>query len=183
MWRVVKSPLNTVTQFTNGDKYLNEAIDAFLRAVELSEWENTAAVYDLALLYRNIGELELAKEYLDKSLCRERSLGIFGKINAFEQLGLILKDLAENCTCSQEKKTTSGEQPVNAAHGFENSISVVCQEPRYPRSHWRHLALLPYPSTGGGQLKAQLTGQIPREGETLSANQKAQAVPRSSAGH
>ena len=103
MWRVVKSPLNTVTQFTNGDKYLNEAIDAFLRAVELSEWENTAAVYDLALLYRNIGELELAKEYLEKSLCRERSLGIFGKINAFEQLGLILKDLAENCTCSQEK--------------------------------------------------------------------------------
>ena len=104
MWRVVKSPLNTVTQFTKGDKYLNEAIDAFLRAVELSEWENTAAVYDLALLYRNIGELELAKEYLEKSLCRERSLGIFGKINAFEQLGLILKDLAENCTCSQEKK-------------------------------------------------------------------------------
>ena len=183
VWRLAKSPLKTAVTLSRGDAYVDEAVDALSRAVELSEWENSFAVYDLALLYRRLGELELAKEYLEKSLSREHCFDNFGQINRFEQLGLILKDLAENCTCSQEKKTTSGEQPVNAAHGFENSISVVCQEPRYPRSHWRHLALLPYPSTGGGQLKAQLTGQIPREGETLSANQKAQAVPRSSAGH
>ena len=71
MWRVVKSPLKTTTCFAKGDAYLDETVNALSQAVELSEWENAFAVYDLALVYKSMGELERAKEHLEKMLLKE----------------------------------------------------------------------------------------------------------------
>ena len=48
VWRIAKSPLKTAVTLSRGDAYVDEAVDALSRAVELSEWENSFAVYDLA---------------------------------------------------------------------------------------------------------------------------------------
>ncbi|KAK7088436.1 uncharacterized protein [Littorina saxatilis] len=104
MWKLVKSPTKGTTQFSREDPFIAEAIDSLLRAVEISEWENARAIYALAMLHKSLGEYELARECLEKSLWKEHCLGVFDKINFFEQVGLILNEMAEKQTDEPKKK-------------------------------------------------------------------------------
>ncbi|KAK7098511.1 hypothetical protein V1264_002785 [Littorina saxatilis] len=96
MQRVVKSPPAGVTRFTRDDKYVMEALHNLERAVEVSEGENTAAMYDLAILQKALNELPAAKKTLQKCLKNQHNMRHTDQISAFEQMGLVTKEMAES---------------------------------------------------------------------------------------
>ena len=102
IWKTIKSPLRPNIKFTKGDPYLEETIRYLSLAVDISEEENGSAVYDLALVYRAMGELEMAKDCLEKTI--HRGLVGMNKIRFFEQLGLIMVDIANKCIHQDEEK-------------------------------------------------------------------------------
>ena len=62
---IVKSPSRDATRFSRSDPFVQEAMDAFQKAVDLSEGENIRAVYDLALMHRALDEFDEALKLLD----------------------------------------------------------------------------------------------------------------------
>ena len=116
--RIVKSPSRDAVRFSRTDPFVQEAMDAFEKAVELSEGENIPAVYDLALMHRALDELEEALKLLDTiQQARLKSMGPFYKINAYEQAGLILKDMSETERDQERRKKLNeeGESKLNMA--------------------------------------------------------------------
>ena len=116
--RIVKSPSRDAVRFSRTDPFVQEAMDAFKKAVELSEGENIRAVYDLALMHRALDELEEALKLLDTiQQARLKSMGPFDKINAYEQAGLILKDMSETEGNEERRKKLNeeGESKLNMA--------------------------------------------------------------------
>ena len=115
---IVKSPSRDAIRFSRTDPFVQEAMDAFKKAVELSEGENIPAVYDLALMHRALDELEEALKLLDTiQQARLKSMGPFYKINAYEQAGLILKDMSEMESDEERRKKLNeeGESKLNMA--------------------------------------------------------------------
>ena len=114
--RIVKSPSSDAVRFSRTDPFVQEAMDAFKKAVELSEGENIRAVYDLALMHRALDELEEALKLLD-TMQRLKSMGPFDKINAYELAGLILKDMSEMESDEERRKKLNeeGESKLNMA--------------------------------------------------------------------
>ena len=116
--RTVKSPSRDAVKFSRTDPFVQEAMDAFKKAVELSEGENIPAVYDLALMHRALVELKEALKLLDTiQQARLKSMGTFDKINAYEQAGLILKDMSEMESDEERRKKLNeeGEFKLNMA--------------------------------------------------------------------
>ncbi|XP_076466844.1 uncharacterized protein LOC143298058 isoform X2 [Babylonia areolata] len=114
----VKSPLGKAEQFNRTDEFVQQALDALEKAVAISKEENKRAVYDLALMHRALGEFDKALELLDKiQLTKQKSLRPFDKINAYEQAGLILKDMSMRESDVRKKKRLAeeGESKLNTA--------------------------------------------------------------------
>ncbi|KAK7115462.1 hypothetical protein V1264_001319 [Littorina saxatilis] len=98
LMRAIKSPPNKkVTTFTEGRKFVAEAIEQLQKAIEFSEKENTRAMYDLGLLYKALNQSEKALDVFDEIYNRENSTGPLDVIGAYEQSGLILLDQSQLC--------------------------------------------------------------------------------------
>ena len=93
-----KSPPRAVTRFSRNDRYVPEALRNFRKAVEFSEGENTPALYDLALMHKSLGELAKAKENLEAIVMNQRQVSGFYQIDVYEQLGLIMREMAHSAT-------------------------------------------------------------------------------------
>ena len=104
MQRVIKSPPKGVTTFSRGDKFVKEALCNLEKAIEFSEGENARAIYDLALLLKRLGQLEEAEQYLQKMLKNQESVLDGDYAKAFEQIGLIKKDMADSERDESKKK-------------------------------------------------------------------------------
>ncbi|XP_070177856.1 uncharacterized protein [Littorina saxatilis] len=121
--------------FSLEDDYIKEAIEAFQKAVELSEGENVRAVYHLAVTYRSVGNLREARRWLDVITGRshsQASYGPFDRINAYEQAGLVLREMSE---VEEDEKTRQqlreeGEEKLKMALRL---CSRLCQ--RLPALH------------------------------------------------
>ncbi|KAL8612393.1 hypothetical protein ACOMHN_008378 [Nucella lapillus] len=131
MQRMMKSPPRGVTRFTRDDKFIKEALSNFKKAIEFSLGENTRAMYDLALLLKSLGELEEAKENLQEMLKHQYGLFPTDVVNIYEQMGLILKELAESETDEAKKKhllqnsaTMLQMAVTSAAEIFSKSVGV-----------------------------------------------------------
>ncbi|XP_076453038.1 uncharacterized protein LOC143288435 [Babylonia areolata] len=103
-WKIAKCPLTPFTKLSKEDPYVTEAIESLKQAAEISMWGNSAAIYDLALIYRNIGELEQAKKSLETTLSQGLNLGTYYRVSYYEQLGLVLGEMAEQSP-SEESRT------------------------------------------------------------------------------
>ena len=104
MQRVLKSPPQGVTRFSRDDKYVMEALHNFTQAVEFSKGENTRALYDLAILQKSLGELKEAIANLNKMLLFRKHMFPADQICVYEQMGLIMKEMAESETDEDNKK-------------------------------------------------------------------------------
>ena len=104
MQRVNKSPPKGVTTFSRGDRYVEEALCNFRKAIEFSEGENARAIYDLALLLKRLGQLEEAEQSLQKMLKNQESMLDADYAKAFEQIGSIKKDMADSERDESKKK-------------------------------------------------------------------------------
>ena len=104
MQKIVKSPPTSVTRFSKGDKFVQDALYNFERAVTFSEGENTRALYDLALLQKSMGQLEEAKENLEKMIRNKQQMFDADQTSVYEQIGLIMKEMAESETEEASKK-------------------------------------------------------------------------------
>ncbi|KAL8599123.1 hypothetical protein ACOMHN_007839 [Nucella lapillus] len=115
---MVKSSSTEAEQFSHTDEFVQQAMDAFQKAIGISEEQNTLALYDLALMHRALGEFEEALRLLDIiQLVKHNDLGPFEKINAFEQAGLILKNMSLVASDETEKQRLNeeGESKLNTA--------------------------------------------------------------------
>ena len=63
--RIVKTPYKDAARFSRTDPFVQEAMDALKKAIDLSEGENIRAVYDLALMHRALDEFDEALKLLD----------------------------------------------------------------------------------------------------------------------
>ena len=116
IWKAIKSPLQLATKFTKGDPYLEETIRYLSRAVDISDGENGSAVYDLALVYRAMGELEMAKDCLEKTIHRGTCLAGMNKIRFFEQLGLVMADMSKKCIHQDDEKKKKDLEKASQSH-------------------------------------------------------------------
>ena len=114
---VVKSPMK-MPKLSRSDEFVEWAMTAFQKAIEISHENNIRALYDLALMHRAIGELDEALRILDIIiLCKQKSVGPFDKINAYEQAGLILRDKSavEGDEDLKKKFSEEGEAKLHMA--------------------------------------------------------------------
>ncbi|XP_076466846.1 uncharacterized protein LOC143298059 [Babylonia areolata] len=115
---IVKCPSKEALQFSFADEFVRETIDMFQKAIDVSEGENTRALYDLARMYKAVCEFDKALKLLDIiQLPKHRSEGLFDKINAYELSGLILKDMSMRESDVRKKKRLAeeGESKLNTA--------------------------------------------------------------------
>lgn len=129
MQRMIKSPPSDVTRFSRSDKFIEQALCNFKKAIEFSRGENTRARYDLALLQKNLGELEEAKESLQEMLKHEHSLFPTDLINIYEQLGLIMKELAESETDEEKKKHLSQDSTAMLQRAITSAAKIFSRSP------------------------------------------------------
>ncbi|KAK7477792.1 hypothetical protein BaRGS_00030975 [Batillaria attramentaria] len=87
--KVAKSPLGCVTKFKKTDAFVEETVCYLKQGVKFSEDCNMLGIYDLALIYKDLGQLEDAQELLEKMVLDRQHYGEFDKINAYEQRGLV----------------------------------------------------------------------------------------------
>ena len=99
MQALVNSPPKGVRIFTLQDKYVDQALQNFTQSVCFSQGANTRALYDLALLQKNLGDLKAARASLKQIMDIKLRNPIFANdhwmVNLYEQLGLVEKELAE----------------------------------------------------------------------------------------
>ncbi|XP_076453041.1 uncharacterized protein LOC143288438 [Babylonia areolata] len=131
MWKMVNSPWNVETQLEKGDPYVNEAIKHLQLAIELSEWENSAAVYELAVFLRSMGEIEQAKYHLERCLLKDHCLRITTKISAFEQLGLICADMARENPSKEESKRLTDQSQSMLLMALKTASESYSKQPAY----------------------------------------------------
>ncbi|KAL8567266.1 hypothetical protein ACOMHN_023309 [Nucella lapillus] len=98
-----------MTKFNREDPYVDQTIQSMSKAVEISEWGNAGAIHDIVLMFRCTGELEQARDYLQRSLVKGHCLGIFTKINVYEQLGLVSADMAKASVSLEDSKQLTEE--------------------------------------------------------------------------
>ena len=130
LMRAIKSPPNKgVTKFSEHDKYVPEAIENFEKAIDFSERENTRAIYDLALLYKAMGQFDKALNLFEEIYTRpeQMSTGPLDRIGAYEQSGLILIEQLNDTDDNEKQKRT--ENMLNLAlsdsYKFYSRLPVV----------------------------------------------------------
>ena len=101
--RAIKSPPKCTTSFSMEDKFVKETLEYLLKAIDYSNEENATAIYDLALFYKSMGELESSTKYLKLMLNKQQCLLPFDRIKVFEQMGFITREMA-NAEKDQKKK-------------------------------------------------------------------------------
>ncbi|KAK7499573.1 hypothetical protein BaRGS_00009225 [Batillaria attramentaria] len=80
------------------------------KAANYSEGENTIAIFDLALLYKELGHLHKALELLEEIMyCRKILFCDPYRINAYEEAGLILKEISEKEKAKDKKQQLRGQ--------------------------------------------------------------------------
>nr|KAG5690357.1 hypothetical protein BaRGS_001279 [Batillaria attramentaria] len=145
--KTVKSPPKGTTTFSWDDKYVRESVENLKESVRFSEKENTRAVYDLALMYKALGEfaeaLRCLEDIYDKSEEDLSSSGPLEIVTAYEQAGLIKMEMAEIEKDKDRKRQLHNEADdmlgsalITASRLFEKSAQIqgqfagVFQSPR-----------------------------------------------------
>jgi tetratricopeptide (TPR) repeat protein len=101
MKKIVKSPLVRRT-YSRTDEYVEDAIKAFEKSIELSNGNNTPALYEVALIYCAVGDRAQALRLLEKILRQIKSVRPYERVSAYEQAGLILKEMSQETVDKEE---------------------------------------------------------------------------------
>ncbi|KAK7102597.1 uncharacterized protein [Littorina saxatilis] len=104
MQELMKSPTKEMTDLSWDNMLVREAERNFELAVEFSEGENTRALFDLALVRTKIGLKEKALADLKKILQIEKNICVFEHIRVYEQMGSIIKEMAESEANGEKRK-------------------------------------------------------------------------------
>lgn len=129
--RVMKCPNNEVTSFIRHDKFIDKALHNLELAVDCSKGMNTRALYDLAILQKSLGEAEEAKQHLLKMLKVECRQNLFESdiINVYEQLGLIMREMAEAENDAVKKKTLLQDGNAMLLMALKMSSEILSKSP------------------------------------------------------
>lgn len=100
----IKSPLKGTTRFSREDKFVKETLEYLERAVKYSKRENTSAIYDLAIMHKSLGEMEQSRSCLQLMVNKPEGMLPLDYAKAYEQMGLVLKEMAESEEDQREKK-------------------------------------------------------------------------------
>ena len=131
MQKVLKSPPKGVTKFSRNDKYVQEALHNFKQAVEFSDGENTRALYDLALLQKSLGELPEAMENLQKMLRYQQHMVDADQTCMYEQMGLIMKEMADSETDDGKKKRMVKDSKSMLLKALKSASRLFSRSPEF----------------------------------------------------
>lgn len=131
MKKIVKSPSGK-TKYSRSDKNVAKALEAFKKAADLSEFTNTRAMYDWALMLRGLGENDEALKLLETILHdTHHATGPFDKISSYEQVGLIKRDLSEIETDAGEREKLRKDSEAKLYMALLMCSSLCQQLPRF----------------------------------------------------
>ncbi|XP_070205944.1 uncharacterized protein [Littorina saxatilis] len=129
MWKMNRSHVKGKQRFSRQDPRVEQAITTLVKAVKISEWGNSPAIFDLACIHEELGELAQARSYFEKLLSNEHRLSMCMKISVFEHLGLILKYMAEKDTCQNDKQQLLGESQSMLLMALKTASELYSKSP------------------------------------------------------
>ena len=135
-WKVAEYLLRIV-KFWKEDPHLLETIKFLWHAMKISEWENALVVYNLALMYRAKGKLQLMKEGLEKALHREKCLRDPDTIC----LGWYQQTWQRNAQVKKGEAPVE-DQSIHAADGPKNNLKMLLVDSWNPTPRWHHLEFI-----------------------------------------
>lgn len=147
--RIIKSPADkTTVHLVPGGEYVRHAVFYLRKAVEFSENENTRAVYDLALTYKAVGDLEEALKYFESICQREVLLSKYAAldvVSAYEQSGFIKLSQSREEEDNLKKKKLHEEGLSRLDKCLQISareFSRVTPLGKYSKFIWKSVAIL-----------------------------------------
>lgn len=127
---IVKSP-RRLRSLRWDQEYVKDAECHFLKAIELSHGENTAARFDLGLMYFALGECQLALEQFSTITSQDECcLSPLQFINAYEQSGLVYLMLSSNAKDEPEKEKHLSVARTMLHRALEMQCDLVKELPK-----------------------------------------------------